>query len=1515
MLVIGFLAFFTAQSAAQPTFTVTPQNITADVGDVITVQITTSNFIDLLSVQYSMKWTPSVLEYQSVGDLNPTLGLTSASFGLTKVNEGKLSFSWFDDTVEGITLPNGDVLYSLKFKVLSSGSSPISFTGDPTIIEIVDINGTVLIPILQPATFTGNGGSNPGGGTVEGFAVIASDETTEPGAQFCIDISVNDFTDIVSMQYTMQFDPTKLQFINVGNFNLPDLAASSFGSTQANQGKLTLSWFDSSTEGVSVSDGTIIYQVCFKAIGASDCASPTQFLFNGSSIPTEVVDKNGVEIPFQGIPGDITICGGGTPPIGDDLTFIASQETAPNGSQVCVDFSVANFDCIVSAQFSIHFNQNIIQYQTTQNYGLPSLTSASFGPSGVSSGTLVFSWYDDTTEGVTVPDGTVIFQVCFNVIGNTGQSSPITFNGIPSTIETIDCNDIELIPAFVSGSVTVGDNCGGAVTISNNTVTNVACNGQANGAIDITVTGGNGSYAYQWKKDSNPAVFATTQDISGLSPGTYSVTVTSCGGQETASGSYQVTQPNAPLGATFQITNIVCFGESSGVINAIPSGGTPAGSGCSGLTYSWSNGKTTQNITGLAAGSYTVTITDCNGCQYISDALVVTTPPTAFSALATAIPVKCFGANDGSIVITASNGVSPYEYQLGNDPWQSTNTFANLAAGNYTVRARDAYGCVKTSNLIVSSPSGITVASNAINATSGNCDGSITTTVSGGTPGGAAPGYTFSWSGPSGPLPAGTGANPTNLCPGTYCVTVTDFNGCVKTKCQIVSAPLAIAPIKKDACFETCDGEIDLNVTGGIPPYTYQWSAAGLSGGNLTGLCSGSYTVTVTSSATGQNQTVTINISQANSIPDIANYVLTDPTSSSVCDGSVVINTSAGGFGAPFSYSWSNNQTGNEATGLCDETTYTVTVSDKNGCTNTASFTPDFVLVPIQYQITSTSSCDNTNNGTLTVQVTTGGVAPYSFAISGPQNASVANNLDGAHTFTNLLPGTYTVTIKDGASGADLQILTLTQEVATTNLSISPVLIYPAAGNQPGKIEIKPSGGKIPYTFNWSNGSAAQNVSNLAPGCYDVTIGDANGCYQVYEDICVELFTADADFVQPACADHLDGTITAIPQGSQNAPFSFIWKNSNGQTVGGNSATLSGEPAGAYTVTIIDALGVSITNIFELTSVSNLTVEAEAVSDFNGFHVRCNGGSSGILTANAFNGIAPYSFLWNTGATSQVLNGVKAGAYTIQVTDSEGCKITKGVSVTEPPALVGAPDGAFLGCPGSRSGQATITVNGGVKPYSFNWNVTPAQDRQTINFLSGGNYNVTVTDLNGCNLISSVSIIEPDSMYVIGISEPDSGGPNGVAIAQVSGGTWPYDFTWKDYPNIQDSILTELLPGSYFVVVTDDNGCQVSKIIRVSDETSCGEVRTVITPDGDGRNEEFIISCLSRFSDNRLQIFSRWGQLVYEAKNYNDGNLWRGTNTYGNEVPDGTYFYVFDYLDPIVNQRITKKGSVTVLRK
>jgi flagellar hook assembly protein FlgD len=618
-------------------------------------------------------------------------------------------------------------------------------------------------------------------------------------------------------------------------------------------------------------------------------------------------------------------------------------------------------------------------------------------------------------------------------------------------------------------------------------------------------------------------------------------------------------------------------------------------------------------------------------------------------------------------------------------------------------------------------------------------------------------------------------------------------------------------------------------------------------------------------------------------------------------DGALTVNAT-GGFGG-FTYQW-NAGNGPSLTNL-PIGSYTVTVSDAEGCTNTKTEVIEYDPSVLNLNLTTTNSCISPANGTLSINVN-GGLGPYSLVVTGPgYNETFDNVPGGVFTIEDLPAGTYTVVATDNAPGALQQSVTKTKDVLEIIMSIDPIAIYPSTnGNSNGRIDITPSGGTLPYTYQWNNSSIAQDPNNLEEGCYQLTMGEAGGCFQVFPEICVFDFSADSSTNKPECSNDL-GSITVTPSSQQNAPFTYQW-TSNGQPVGTGDSTLADVPPGNYTVKITDALGVSITQTFTLTANSNLTGDVIATSNFNGFNIRCFNGTSGTATATGQNGFGnTYNYLWSNGATGPTASGLSAGIVWVTITDGIGCAVVDSVILSQPTQLTIETESGRNDCT-EDGGVSTVSVFGGVQPYGYLWNDPLKQTGKTATFLEGGVYQVNVNDGNGCTAVGTANVPEYVPLELAVLSEPDEGGPSGKAIVQVVSGTGPYEYRWQNYPTEADSILSELLPGTYMVVVTDAYDCQEFASIEVRDATQCGEVLTLITPQGDGFNE---------FSDNTLEIYNRWGQLVREYENYNEGDLWNGTDNRGNMVDDGVYFYVFDYLDPVANQRITKKGSVTVLRK
>lgn len=295
---------------------------------------------------------------------------------------------------------------------------------------------------------------------------------------------------------------------------------------------------------------------------------------------------------------------------------------------------------------------------------------------------------------------------------------------------------------------------------------NVLCHGGTDGNATANVGGGSSPYTYKW---SNGSSTVSTANPTGpiLSAGTYTLTVTDHLGCSVTS-TITITQPNALTIAT-TVKGITCNGLTDGSATATPSGGT------SPYTYAWSGGGTSATKSGLSLGTYTITVTDKNGCTASAITAAITQPAVLTATTNAVANAACFGKADGSVSATPAGGTAPYTYA-----WSGGGTKANksgISAGTYTVTITDKNGCSTTSSVTITQPAtAISVTSGAYATLSGNCVGTAFVTASGGTPG-----YKYSWS-PSG----GTSDTARNLCVGNYCCTVTDANGCVDSVCVSV---------------------------------------------------------------------------------------------------------------------------------------------------------------------------------------------------------------------------------------------------------------------------------------------------------------------------------------------------------------------------------------------------------------------------------------------------------------------------------------------------------------------------------------------------------------------------------------------------------------------------------------------------------------------------------------------------------------------------------------------------------
>jgi gliding motility-associated-like protein len=602
-------------------------------------------------------------------------------------------------------------------------------------------------------------------------------------------------------------------------------------------------------------------------------------------------------------------------------------------------------------------------------------------------------------NGLTLPTPTFVPVTCNGGNNGTATANPQggaggyeyiwsnnqttqTATNLTAGTYTVTVEDDSLCTA--NGSVTVSQPQAIGIT---GVVTNVSCNGGNNGAIDITITNGVGTFNYTW---SNTTI---TQDVTGLTAATYTVTVrdqTLC----TASASFTVTQPNALTLGTASITNVSCFGGNNGSITANPSGGTGA------YTYAWSpSAGTAQTISSLTEGAYNVTVRDANNCS-ITAQYTVTQPATAVAfGAATVTDVLCNGASTGSIATAVTGGTTPYTYSWSHNANLNNATASGLAAGSYTITVRDANSCSATQSNTITQPNAITfTAQPSITNVScnGNTDGSAEVFPTGGTPP-----YTYTWNGTAGANPQG------NLAANTYTVVITDNNACTASTQLVIAEPAAIVidtNLTDVRCFNGTDGSIALNVTGGTPGFTYAWSNS-QSTATATNLSQGTYGVTVTDSRSC-TASISVLVNQPNSLAVNAQSVQVS------CAGSIDgrITASALGGTQPWHYilNFSGTDITDNYTGVfngLNSGDYIVRVEDYNNCSASTNITIGSPVADVYSISSEPTSCYGSGftDGIIYVYGLTPINQPYKFQLDG--GAEQYSN-----DFYNVAAGQHTVT-------------------------------------------------------------------------------------------------------------------------------------------------------------------------------------------------------------------------------------------------------------------------------------------------------------------------------------------------------------------------------------------------------------------------------------------------------------------------------------------------------------------------
>ncbi len=1299
--------------------------------------------------------------------------------------------------------------------------------------------------------------------------------------------------------------------------------------------------------GCQITDSVSIATGCFPAGTTCDDGDPQTFddqedgLCNCSGTPCPVIQLTVAStdlICHQDQSGSIAITpGGGVAPY--SFLWTGGQMTSTIMGLDTGSYSVTVTDangCTASATTAITQPAPLLSHIIATNESTPGAMdgSADLNPSG---GTLPyqFSWSNGaSTEDITGLTGGKTYAVTITDAHGCQITDSVSIaTGCFPAGTTCDDGDPQTFDDQEDGLC----NCSGTpcpviqLTVAS---TDLICHQDQSGSIAITPGGGVAPYSFLWTGGQ------MTSTIMGLDTGSYSVTVTDANGC-TASATTAITQP-APLLSHIIATNESTPGAMDGSADLNPSGGTLP------YQFSWSNGASTEDITGLTGGkTYAVTITDAHGCQITDSVSIATgcfpagttcddgdpqtfddqedglcncsgTPCPVIQLTVASTDLICHQDQSGSIAITPGGGVAPYSFLWTGG--QMTSTIMGLDTGSYSVTVTDANGCTASATTAITQPAPLLSHIIATNeSTPGAMDGSADLNPSGGT----LP-YQFSWS---------NGASTediTGLTGGrTYAVTITDDLGCQFTdsvsiatgcfpagttcddgdpqtfddqedgRCNCSGTPCPVIQLTVAStdliCHQDQSGSIAITPGGGVAPYSFLWTGGQMTS-TIMGLDTGSYSVTVTDT-NGCTASATTAITQPS--PLLSHIIATNESTPGAMDGSADLNPSGGTL--PYQFSWSNGASTEDITGLTGGKTYAVTITDAHGCQITDSVSIATGCFPagticddgdpqtfddqedglcncsgtpcpvIQLTVASTDLiCHQDQSGSIAI-TPGGGVAPYSFLWTVGQMTSTIMGLD---------TGSYSVTVTDAngctasATTAITQPAPLLSHIIATNES--------TPGAMDGSADLNPSGGTLPYQFSWSNGASTEDITGLTGGkTYAVTITDAHGCQitdsvsiatgcfpagttcddgdpQTFDDQedgrcncsgtpcpVIQLTVASTDLI---CHQDQSGSIAITPGGGV-APYSFLW------TGGQMTSTIMGLDTGSYSVTVTDANGCTAS------ATTAITQPAPLLSHIIGIDESTPGAMDGSADLNPSGGNLPYQFSWANGATTENITGLTGGkTYAVTITDAHGCQITDSVSIAtgcfqagttcddgDPQTFDDQEDGLCncsgtpcpviqltvastdLICHQDQSGSIAITPGGGVAPYSFLW--TGGQMTSTIMGLDTGSYSVTVTDANGCTASATTAITQPAPLlsHIIATNESTPGAMDGSADLNPSGGTLPYQFSWSNGASTED--ITGLTGGrTYAVTITDDLGCQITDSVSIA--TGCFAAGT-ICDDGD----------------------------------------------------------------------------------
>ena len=1086
---------------------------------------------------------------------------------------------------------------------------------------------------------------------------------------------------------------------------------------------------------------------------------------------------------------------------------------------------------------------------------IPSALSVSYSGG---TGTPTYQWFINTTNSTT--GGTAIPGAT-----NSTYTPPvftlasIYFYYVTITLSGTSCGNLTSSVAEI-----IVDNDPTIATQPLNSQT--VCQNATPTDLSVTLSGGSGTYSYQWYSNLvNSATSGTI--INGATSSIYSPLTTLVGtkyyycvitqngvaGCTVTSATASVSIASAPVFTTQPSSSTICLGQSTPPLSVAYANGTGS------AQYQWFSNSSNSNIGGTSIASATsmtfqpvsspigTTYYYCiitfpslaAGCGVITSnvAQVIVNPKATITS---EIATICSGAPFTIVPANVSGNIVPVG---------TTYTWTNpiiSPIGSVTGASAVAIAQTDISQTLINTTTSIATVVYTVTPTTGSCvgntfavavtvnpatnpnavktdstcfginNGSITTSTSGGIPFSTGEPYIFSWTGPD----DFNSSDPsiTSLAPGTYRLSITDAGGCPVVNSYTINEPEPIIvttdSITNISCFGSANGAIAITVIGGVGNYTYTWTKDG------------------------------------------APYAGADDIS----------NLSAGN--------------------------YVVTVFDTNNCVPaTASFSITEPPVLVVSLVSKTNiDCYGASTGSIEVETVGGTITnDYTYLWSGP-NGFLNNN----QNLNNLKAGTYVLTVSDDLGCSEILSVNLTQstEIEITAVT-TPIVCY---GDDNATIVVTLSGGNAPYQVQWSNLATGLNQSDLAPGNYTITVTDNLGCIKskIINIPSPPIFTVNPVITQISCFGANDGSIKLNFVGGVS-PVNLVW--SDNSTAG---TTRNNLKPGTYSVSIIDGTPCQITRTFIIVEPQVLVVDANITNALN-----CDNANSGAINLLVSGGTAPFSYAWSNGAVTEDLTAIPAGNYLVTVTDARNCSATASYAVVRPSPIVVKVDTATdFDCATKVVKQSFIAkVSGGIPPYQFVW---------SNGIVSGANDEIMNTSQNGLVLLEAIDARGCKTSYNFNVAVPELGTPS-FATTSIGFNTYGFysiedpiqftntatgDFTniaWDfgdgTFSNEENPIHIYKKEGTYIVrqSVTYPFGCVYVSTLTLQLEKGYRLIPpTGFTPNNDGINDYYAPEFLG-LNQISFDIYDTWGSLIYSES----GDSIRGWDGKINnkEAENGNYYF------------------------